>query len=132
MTVVADPEVVEGPPPPSRAARRAGYLLLVPGLFIVALAVTFALAQPGADEFGGIAQALAPYVAVFGLAPLLVGLAILRRHRVAQVLGVVVGGLYGAFFIQGGLSGSPIAFLFGLVFVLAALLLVSALRSGER
>ncbi len=118
--------------PPSRMVRRGGFLLLVPGLFILALAAAFAFAEPGAGEFGGLGQALAPYVAAFGLLPLLVGLAVLRHHRVAQVLGAVVGGLYGAFFIQAGLRGSPIAFLFGLVFILAALSLVSALRAGER
>jgi len=61
-----------------------------------------------------------------------VGVAVLRRNRVAQVLGIVVGGLYAAFFILSGLGGNVIAILLGLVFMLAALSLLSAFRAGER
>jgi hypothetical protein len=94
--------------------------------------VAFAFAEVQPVEGGNLAQIFAPYIAAFGLLPLLVGLGVLRHHRVAQVLGVAVGGLYGAFFILTGLRGSPIAIAFGLAFILAALSLVSALRAGER
>jgi hypothetical protein len=113
-------------------ARRGGYLLLLPGLLIVAPGAAFAFAEPGPGEFGNLGQVLAPYIVGFGLVPLLVGLAALRQHRVAQVLGVLVGGLYGAFFILSGLSGNLASLLLGLAFILAALCLLSALRAGER
>ena len=104
----------------------------MPGLLILTIAVAFAFAEGQPVEGGNLAQVFAPYIAVFGLLPLLIGLAVLRHHRVAQVLGVVVGGLYGAFFILTGLQGSPIAIVFGGAFILAALSLVGALRAGER
>jgi len=112
--------------------RRGGFLLLVPGLLIVTLAAALAFAERGEGEFGDLGHVLAPYIAGFGLLPLLVGVAVLRRHRVAQVLGIAVGGLYGVFFILSGLSGNLVSLLLGLVFILAALSLVSAFRAGER
>jgi len=111
---------------------RGGYLLLVPGLLIVALGVAIGFAEPGEGELGDLGHVLAPYIAAIGIIPLLVGVAVLRRNRVAQVLGIVVGGLYAAFFILSGLGGNVIAILLGLVFMLAALSLLSAFRAGER
>jgi hypothetical protein len=113
-------------------ARRGGYLLFVPGLLIVALGVIFALAEPSPGEFGNLGQVLAPYILGIGLVPLLVGLAVLRRYRAAQALGVVVGGLYGAFFVLASLSGNLVTLLLGISFFLGALALQSAFRAGER
>ena len=137
MDPIADPvaedsvDTVRFALPRSRRVGRGGYLLLVPGLLIVTLAVAIAYAEPGEGEFGDLGNVLAPYIAVIGMLPLAVGVAVLRRHRVAQVLGIVLGGLYGAFFILSGLGGNVIAILLGLVFILAAFSLLSAFRAGE-
>jgi hypothetical protein len=113
-------------------ARRGGYLLLVPGLLIVAVGAIFALAEPSPGEFGNLGQVLAPYILAIGLVPLLVGLAVLRHVRAAQVIGVVVGGVYGAFFVLASMSGNLVTLLLGISFFLGMLALLSAFRAGER
>jgi hypothetical protein len=112
--------------------RRGGLLVLVPGLLIVGVGIIFALAEPGAGEFGNMGQVLAPYIVGIGVVPMLVGLLVLLHQRFAQVLGIVVGGLYGAFFVLASLSGNLVTLLLGISFFLGALALLSAFRAGER
>ena len=113
--------------PGRRRALAGGLILLVLGLFqsLIALAAVSAPGVEGTD----LGKTLVPFLVALAPPPLIAAVGVLRQHRWAYVLGIVVGGLYGALFllISGGQS---IPALIGLLFLGAAVVLLDALRVG--
>jgi hypothetical protein len=109
-----------------RVALAGGGILLALGIVIVAIAIEAATAEPveGLD-FG---RAIAPFAFGFAVPPLVAAVGIIRDHRSADVLGVIVGLSYGALLLaQGTRGGSPLAIV-GLAAVMAAVLLLDSFR----
>jgi hypothetical protein len=115
---------------PAAAGRRlavlGGAILLLLGLYLAAIGIAASTAPPveGLD-FG---RAVAPFAFAFATLPLIAAAGIFRRHRSAHVLGIIVGGLYGAVFVAQGTRSPSIVALIGLLFLLAAILLLDSFR----
>lgn len=102
-----------------------GLILLVFGLYIGSWGVV-ALASPGVEGID-LGRAVAPMLLIMAAPSLIAGAGILWRQRWACVLGIVVGGLYGALFLVIS-NGNPFFQVTGLAFVGAAVALLDALR----
>ena len=114
---------------PGRAlAKTAGLILLGFGLLFVTYGVALSMRRPEGDFDLG--PAIALFALTLGLPPLLAGIGILRDHRSAKVIGIVVGLLYGIVAVGQGTRqyGQSILATFGLAFLLAAVLLIDSFR----
>ena len=67
----------------------------------------------------------------FGLPGLIVGAAILRHHRTAQLFGILAASLYGAVLASLGLAGSIVFIILGVMLFVAAGSLLVAYRRNE-
>lgn len=124
-----DPEsrrVVDRPGAPGRRVAVVGGLILL-GLGLFLLWMGIAASTSAGVEGLDLGRALAPFILALAAPPLIAAVGVLRQHRSAYVLGIVVGGLYGALFllISGGQSVPVIV---GLSFLGAAIALLDALR----
>jgi len=121
----ADDRSVDTPAVPGRRLAIAGGLILLGlGLLMGLVGIVAANANVEGLNFG---RAIAPFVLALTLPPLVAGVGILRDHRWAAVLGIVVGALYGlALLGLGRGQSSPTAF--GIASMLAAVLLIDSFR----
>ena len=123
-----DPTVETLPVPGRRLAKTGGLILLGLGLYVAAIGIAAATAEPveGLD-FG---RAIAPFVFAVAALPLVAGVGILRHHRSAMILGIIVGVLYGVVLLgqaTRGFGASMLAVV-GLGFVGAAVSLLDSFR----
>jgi hypothetical protein len=101
-------------------------ILLALGLFIGWWGVV-ASAAPGVEGID-LGRAVAPLLLILAAPPIAAGAGVLWRQRWAQVLGIIVGGLYGALFLVISNGSAPFQVM-GLAFVGAAVGLLDSLRS---
>lgn len=114
--------------PGRRLAVVGGLILLVLGLFLIGIAIA-ASTSKGVEGID-LGRAIAPFAFAFSVPPLITAVAILRSHRTAQVLGIIVGLGYGTLLLAVGIRGdSPIP-IAGLGFLGAAILLLDSFRRG--
>jgi hypothetical protein len=125
---VHDRRVDTAAAPGQRLAKTGGLILLALGLLGSAYGLVIAMAEP-TGEFD-VGRAIAPFVFVVAAPPLLTGVGILRHHRSAAILGILVGGLYGVVAVGQGTRayGQPGLAVVGLGFLLAAALVLDSFR----
>ncbi len=113
------------------APSHGGIILFVFGFLVCAFGIALLSAPPTQDELGAIGILLGPVLVAFGLPSLVVGAAILRHHRWAQLAGILVASLEGAIVASLGLSGAFVFLAIGAMLFLAAASLLVAYRAGE-
>lgn len=118
---MTEPPAVRG----RRAAVVGGLILLGLGFFIGSWGV-LAYASPGVEGID-LSRTVAPILLILAAPPVVAGAGTLRRQRWAVVLGIIVGGLYGALFLVIS-NGSPPFQVMGLAFVGAAVASLDSLR----
>lgn len=111
------------------APSHGGIILFVFGFLVGAFGLALLSAPPTPDELGSIGILLGPVLIAFGLPAFIVGAAILRHHRWAQLAGILVASLYGAILASLGLSGSFVFLALGVMLFLAAVSLLVAYRA---
>jgi hypothetical protein len=115
-----------------RLARAGGWLLLGSGLLII---VGYIAEVATADRtVQGWGVLFAPLVLAIGTLPLLAGVGAVRRHRKAQIVGAILGWLYGgitALAWLGEPGSNPLSIVFTLTFLLGALFLTLAISRHE-
>lgn len=113
------------------APSHGGIILFVFGFLVSAFGLALASAPSSPDELGVLGLVLGPTLVAFGLPGLIVGAAILRHHRTAQLFGILAASLYGAVLASLGLAGSIVFIILGVMLFVAAGSLLVAYRRNE-
>jgi hypothetical protein len=129
---VAEQPSTPGSSGQGRLARAGGWLLLGSGvLMIVGYISEVATADRTVQGWGVL---FAPLVVAIGALPLLAGVGAVRRHRKAQIVGALIGWLFGripALAWLGEPDSNPLSIVFTLPFLFGAMFLTVAISRHE-